>query len=226
MIPRPPRPLFRNGLRRLNWPVRSRISGLAVDIMARLGPRDTMLGVELCTQPEEDGTAEVFLARMRLALALIEKYDQRRMRRIRRDLRRILLVADGGGRYNPPSRTYFVSWPTFMFTPVEEHACSIVHEATHARLCRRGIQYSRELRRRIETLCVREEIAFADKLPSGDWTRPTLDKLAMPWWSDADLHLRNLQLLRASRIPTWIVGLFDRRYRRWRGSQSGGAQTD
>jgi len=40
------------------------------------------------------------------------------------------------------------------------YACVLVHEATHGVICSRGIPYSRELRSRIERLCVTEEQRF------------------------------------------------------------------
>ena len=53
-------------------------------------------------------------------------------------------------------------------TTPELLAAVIVHEATHARLWRRGIRYEEAQRPRIEEICVRREIAFAAKLPNGE----------------------------------------------------------
>jgi hypothetical protein len=49
-------------------------------------------------------------------------------------------------------------------TTVEEIAATIVHEATHARLERRGIQYVENQRQRIEAVCIRRELNFIAKL--------------------------------------------------------------
>lgn len=52
-------------------------------------------------------------------------------------------------------------------------AASLIHEATHARLERRGIRNWPDLKNRIEAVCVREELAFAARLPRRDY--PNLD---------------------------------------------------
>jgi hypothetical protein len=51
------------------------------------------------------------------------------------------------------------------------YACTLVHEATHGVIRSRGVLYTRELRARIEHLCVREEQRFVTRLTI---TRPTL----------------------------------------------------
>jgi hypothetical protein len=48
-------------------------------------------------------------------------------------------------------------------------AIAIVHEATHARVGQAGIPLYPDLRSRIERRCVREEIAFAQRLPRTDY---------------------------------------------------------
>jgi hypothetical protein len=53
-------------------------------------------------------------------------------------------------------------------TTVEEIAATIIHEATHARLERLGIQYVEKQRRRIEAVCIRRELNFIAKLPHAE----------------------------------------------------------
>ncbi len=48
-----------------------------------------------------------------------------------------------------------------------EIAQTIVHEATHARLCKLKIKYTEDIRDRVERICVKSEIAFAKRLPNG-----------------------------------------------------------
>jgi uncharacterized protein YjaZ len=52
-------------------------------------------------------------------------------------------------------------------TTVEEIASTIVHEATHARLERYGIEYEEQRRARIEAICFRRERAFAARFTDG-----------------------------------------------------------
>jgi hypothetical protein len=63
-------------------------------------------------------------------------------------------------------------------TTVERIATTIVHEATHARLERCGIEYKQELRTRIEAICFRRELAFAARLTSRSGF--------MLWWRRAE----------------------------------------
>ena len=61
-------------------------------------------------------------------------------------------------------------------TTLELLAAVIVHEATHARLWRRGIRYEEAQRPRIEEICIRREIAFAVKLPNGETVRDQAER--------------------------------------------------
>jgi hypothetical protein len=75
-------------------------------------------------------------------------------------------------------------------TTLEQIALTIIHEATHARLERCGIDYDEKLRQRIEAVCLRREFAFVAKLPNGAKLR---DELA-----------RTLEWSTANRITTRI----------------------
>jgi hypothetical protein len=69
-------------------------------------------------------------------------------------------------------------------------AATIVHEASHGRLLRAGIGYGEMIRRRVEMICARRMIRFAEKLPSGigrDAIMVTCGNfMKLPWsyWSD------------------------------------------
>jgi hypothetical protein len=52
-------------------------------------------------------------------------------------------------------------------TTAELVASVIVHEATHARLRRCGIGYDEPIQSRVEAVCSRRELAFANRLPNG-----------------------------------------------------------
>jgi hypothetical protein len=206
--------------------VRGGLSRVLWDVVARMSPRTRVTGIELCGDSEEDGSTELFFARMRLVLDLIDRYDPLRMARIRRDLRRIMLVPDGGGWYERGPRTHLVGLPAFATKSVEENACEVVHEATHARIGKAGIPYTGAWRRRIETLCVAQEIAFAERLPPGDWSPPTAEALTTPWWSADESHQRTLTTLRALEVPSWMVRFFQWQFGRWRRSHPEADRTD
>ena len=69
--------------------------------------------------------------------------------------------------------------PRFIFdeasTP-ELIAAAIVHEATHARLWHRGFGYEEDVRARVEYICIRRELAFSAKLPSGQAVRSRAER--------------------------------------------------
>lgn len=102
-------------------------------------------------------------------------------------------------------------------TAVDEIAASIVHEATHARLERRGIQYVEKQRRRIEAVCIRRELDFVAKLPHAEPLRE-VRAYALEWcisgehdfFSDPNFATRHeegsVEALRYLGAPEWIIG--------------------
>lgn len=91
-------------------------------------------------------------------------------------------------------------------------AMTIVHEATHGRLHRLGIQTTRENHIRVERLCVKAEIALAGRLPNGealrDWAQQIYDD-AESIWSVERLHRGWSESLRERGLPKWFVAVLD-----------------
>jgi hypothetical protein len=90
-------------------------------------------------------------------------------------------------------------------------AAAIVHEATHARLWRCGFGYEEDVRQRVEAVCVRREMAFANKLPEGEPIRAwAADALALSpsYWTSVAAQERHyegsLQTLRHLR-DNWVA---------------------
>ncbi len=111
------------------------------------------------------------LRRVEDALALIKRHDPLSYSRILRNLERIWVsILPGASVCYDRSLNACVFDERFVvaetITP-ERIAASIVHEATHARLERCGIQYEEKLRSRIEAVCIERQLAFANKLPDG-----------------------------------------------------------
>jgi hypothetical protein len=97
-------------------------------------------------------------------------------------------------------------------------ASSLLHEATHARLERLGFRYHPELRQRLEAICTRAEVAFAEVLPDGGTMLEELAatlQLDASFWSDAHLHEQRMTALRKLGMPGWLVAAADRMHR-WR----------
>lgn len=108
---------------------------------------------------------------MEEGLQLIKQYDPIRYRRLVEDLDRVWITLLRGalGSYQRELKLcelderYVLAEDT---TP-DLVASIIVHEATHARLERCGIGYDEPLQSRVEAVCFRRALAFANTLPNG-----------------------------------------------------------
>jgi len=158
------------------------------------------------------------LARVEQALALIARYDGLRYRQLLRDLDRIwvTLLSSALGDYTPATRTCRLDKRFVLHNVVDPEliAAVIVHEATHARLNRLGIAYAEQQRPRIEAICTRREIAFADKLPRGKAVRILAEQRLAKYgnlnlWTDAAIRARHLEggkeNLRHVGYPEWLI---------------------
>jgi hypothetical protein len=120
------------------------------------------------------------------ALELIEQKDPRRFRMIQREVTFIAndipLNSAEGAEYDT-----FVRRITMDLTRKHAHigsngehydwyiatiAATFVHEATHGRIFSLHIEYTKELRQRIESLCIREAKRFASKLDTTRYDFP------------------------------------------------------
>jgi hypothetical protein len=160
----------------------------------------------------------LLLQRVEWALDLIKSHDRVRYDRLIQDIERVWvrLVPHGLGSFNEPINTCeldtrFVRAETS--TP-EQIAAVIVHEATHARLLRSGIDYSQDLRARVEAICLRREIAFATRLRNGAQIRESAERVLELYsaddnWSDAALDEQyskgSIEALRHLGVPNWVV---------------------
>jgi hypothetical protein len=180
-------------------------------VSARLMPRRRAFGIEMVDFTATEQSDDYF-DRLTSALAVVEKYDPTRLERIRRDLGRIGTVRGGGELYDHGLRTYFATGPLVLQRSPERNALAIVHEATHARLRRRGIVTTRENQERIERLCVAQEVSFAARLPDPETlSSEAMGKLSTPWWSESDMGRRHEEQMRGFGVPEWLI-----RLRRWR----------
>jgi hypothetical protein len=137
---------------------------------------------------------EPLLRRVSEALQLIKTYDPLRYKRVLRELERIwVCVLLGNVACYVASRKGCDIDPRFVLSYSPEQLASvIVHEATHGVLHRRHIGYSEALRERVEKVCVRQELAFARKLPNGEAALEAAESaLALPPETWSDLSFRN-----------------------------------
>ncbi|MGD0151826.1 MAG: hypothetical protein ABSB77_24875 [Xanthobacteraceae bacterium] len=165
--------------------------------------------------------AEPILQRIEEALRLIKRYDRIRYDRLLRDLRRVwvLLLPSSVAIFEYRIYTCEIDsrYCLAETTTPELLASAIVHEATHARLWRRGIRYEEAQRPRIEEICVRREIAFAAKLPNGEDARDQAERtLALcasgEYWTSAAFRERyiegGVEVVRYMGAPGWLALVF------------------
>jgi hypothetical protein len=147
------------------------------------------------------------------ALNLIKKHDPRRYDRLRHDLIRvwIRLLPGDLACFNAAFGACELDTRFVLEHPPEIIAATLVHEATHARLWRTGIDYVEESRHRIEAICIRQELVFAGRLPKGtivlEWAEARL--LQPSDLSDQAFGARHLtgsiEAFRHSGAPEWLV---------------------
>lgn len=132
-----------------------------------LSPRQKMHGFEVVQLMGGREELRLF-SQVEEALSLLSELDPRRLRRLKGDVQRILLVDAGdesAGLYWHDLRACVLDVSYVREFPAHYVASTIVHEGTHARLRCSGVRYPSTLRRRIEEICIREEIRFARRIP-------------------------------------------------------------
>jgi hypothetical protein len=162
--------------------------------------------------------AEATLRRVEDALNLIKTYDPERYRRLLLDVERIwVAVTVGGIAHFLPTIWACVLDPRLVLSETktsEDIASVIVHEATHARLWRRGFRYSEDARSRVEAVCFRRERAFATKLPNGEQIRDGADRSLTAYagqehWTDEARRQRHeegvIKAFDYLGVPKWLM---------------------
>jgi len=187
----------------------------AVGFVALYCGRATAYGIQLVSLDQaKEGINELFFAKVALALELIDRYDPRRLSRMRRDLSSIWLVRAGGAYFDVMTRRCVLSWHNVTAGDARSIALTLVHEATHARTLRRGVaKTQRTTAARHEAAAVRQQIAFATLLPDNESLLKYYSTvLQTPWWTSEQMRERNLAQLQAYEMPAWIIRRAQRRY--------------
>lgn len=120
--------------------------------------------------PPGDPANEGRRQRIYAALQLINSLDPRRLRRIQRDISRIVVLGTGVSYYWPSAKTIVLDDSVVDRASPALLALTIVHEGVHSRLDYAGFVYfPRGVRRRMESMCKRAELSFAKKLSHRDY---------------------------------------------------------
>jgi hypothetical protein len=168
--------------------------------------------------------SEPALQRVEAALQLIEHFAPLHYRRVKNSLSRIWvqLVPHGAGCYLHSLNACLLDERVVASetTTLEWIASAIVHEATHARLEKRGIRYDEAVRHRIERICARRELDFARHLSGVDALLEEInwrldrsnDENAsftnQDMWVGIDQG--NADILRYLGTPEWVIALIFR----------------
>jgi hypothetical protein len=168
--------------------------------------------------------SEPALQRVEAALRLMDRCAPLHYRRVKNSLSRIwvTLVPHGAGCYLHSLNACLLDERVVASetTTIEWIASVIVHEATHARLEKRGIRYDEAVRHRIERICARRELDFALHLSGVDALLEEInwridrsnDENAS--FSNQDMWVGidqgNADILRHLGTPEWVIALIFR----------------
>jgi hypothetical protein len=181
---------------RLSWASRFRKL-----VFGRCHP-EFIAGFELRVLLPEAGELEAAHRNISSALALIAEHDPRRLRRLRRDLKRIWVGSTHNrGEYiaDLDACLLKLDYATSAAASPEEIALTIAHEGMHARLEHAGVGYAEHERERVERVCVQAELDLAARLPAGKALAETARRrleLGPEMWSDQAFAERKDRALR------------------------------
>lgn len=140
-------------------------------LTCRFSPRRRVLGLTVVVRADRRSDVEPCFAKATEALRLIWQVDRRRFARLRTLVDTIIVFGDptalGYWRERLRMIELQAAWVAAPATSAAEVACTIVHEAMHARLDRLGFGYREPDRLRIERVCFHAARAFAARLPDG-----------------------------------------------------------
>lgn len=202
-------------------PRRRRKAGSKTPLVDRLGlwfsKSSTTDGLWIGTTESKPYPA---LRRVEDALQLVKRYDTLNYFRITRNLDRIWvhLLPSAQAHYDRSLNACALDERYVLneTMTLEQIASTIVHEATHARLEGWGIQYLEAMRIRIESICLRRELSFLNKLPATEALRDEIAR-TLEWcvageddyFADASFRARDedgqIETLRHLNAPDWII---------------------
>jgi hypothetical protein len=168
-------------------------------ISIALAPNGVIHGISVYVLDTQRARREEVCARLDRALTLIQRLDHRRYSRLRRDVRRILVVPRPSDHLMPGTVTCYLSETRVLGRPDVPVALTLVHEATHARLQRAGLQYWPDLQERMEHLCITEQIRVTQLLPRVGYRVPPETERE---WQDL---LRTYPATKGGRFYRWLI---------------------
>jgi hypothetical protein len=179
-----------------------------VDWVFRECYRELYLGLLLVVDKCEPAVPDKALEKLRAALCLILDADPKRLARARLDVRFILLgnLHVTAAKWSIPFKACIMDVATLVRTPTPLVSVMLVHEFTHARLWHAGIRIGRGVPERVEKACIKQELHFVARLPSGEeFLEPLNKRLSTVASTIAGKHSRNIEFLRREGLPQWVA---------------------
>lgn len=182
---------------------------------SRRAPSRSVLDVHIVDVSGADENGQLVLDRISVALEQINRFDARRLRRLRRDVERIII-------WRQPTPASFVQCGRMITLDVdfvldyqvEARSAVLVHEATHARLSTHGIHQSGRHFAAVERRCYLEQLAYLERVPDAeawrDWTRQVLaDKIYGESKAIENTGMRphRIRFLKGLGLPGWLERL-------------------
>jgi hypothetical protein len=194
--------------------IMSSLRDLPWRVVVHRAQRQDVAGLEVRVLSRGDDAHGIF-RKVADALKLVEDVAPYRLARLRRDLTCILVTQTGGAHYLPRLRVCRLGIDMIGSAPTAEIAMTIIHEGTHARLWSAGFESEERCRERIERLCVRAEVAFAERIPGTEaLVAKTEELLESRWWTRERRLESGLTQLRRLGAPEWFVRCVGFLYRR------------
>jgi hypothetical protein len=187
-------------------------------LLFALAPKRTLHGITVASSPVGVHDVEASFDKLDAALATIARFDPPRYAHLKRNVPRIWIGPIPNyarGQWIDELRLCMLrdSFVADEDVSVSYVAALLVHEATHARMRRRGIPFDETIRPRVERACIKSQLAFVRTHPAGQPLIPIFEQnlsRADSWWSDGRLRSVQLRALKGLGAPRRLRWLADR----------------
>ncbi len=143
-------------------------------MLVGLCEREVYEGIIILYLPGRDSFDPMFITRTKEALKLLAELDERRFRRVQKEISMIIRSTQNRylGCYQRLMKLFMISFHTLPYEKCEELAaklyiCTLVHHATQGHLSSCGIDPAMTCDKRIQGLCSLEEYRVACKFNDG-----------------------------------------------------------
>ncbi len=190
-------------------------------LLYALAPKRVLHGITVASSRIGTHDVEDSFRKVDAALAAIARFDPPRYAHLKRNMPKIWIGPIPNyarGQWIDELRLCMLrdSFVGDEDVSISYVAALLIHEATHARVRRRGITFDEAIRPRVERACIRSQLSFARTHPGGESLIPIFEenlRRADSWWSDGRLRsvqLRALKQLGAPRRLRWLIDRISR----------------